>query len=243
MGFNDFIIQSTFDKIFGLIENNSTNGMKSLSLISENLLGLCNNFYSSFAMKYILHMSILLDPACSSVKNSTNTSLCAYTKDWYIKKPQSSNRWLIECFEGLFELVFHKEEQKVPVISVIVPFPQICKYQNNDDSIWNEILRQPRSILFCNIDNNNFYKWWNFAAIIDYKWKNFGKTYYYSIWLFYTIYYICFTLATFEISELLSKILYILSSLLGFIHLSFEVRECLWRPNTYFKDLWNLFGK
>ncbi|EXX51430.1 hypothetical protein RirG_261790 [Rhizophagus irregularis DAOM 197198w] len=56
------------------------------------------------------------------------------------------------------------------------------------NSIWNKFLNKPKSILFCNIDSNNFYNWWNFAAIIDFKWKTFGRIYYYLNWLFYTVF-------------------------------------------------------
>src|SRR5438876_631168 len=35
------------------------------------------------------------------------------------------------------------------------------------------ILHRPKSVLFCNIDSNKIYQWWNFAAIIDFKWKHY----------------------------------------------------------------------
>ncbi|CAB4427946.1 unnamed protein product [Rhizophagus irregularis] len=103
--------------------------------------------------------------------------------------------------------------EEIQTISFIVPFQQICVYQddskNNDrenykaennnkskiiimlrklitvlmmvpeknedrpNNIWNEFLYKPKSILFCNIDSNNFYKWWNFAAIVNFKWKTY----------------------------------------------------------------------
>ncbi|PKB96386.1 hypothetical protein RhiirA5_434931 [Rhizophagus irregularis] len=43
------------------------------------------------------------------------------------------------------------------------------------NSIWNEFLYKPKSILFYNLDSNHFYNWWNFAAIIDFKvFESFG---------------------------------------------------------------------
>ncbi|RIA93092.1 hypothetical protein C1645_763207, partial [Glomus cerebriforme] len=88
------------------------------------------------------------------------------------------------------------------------------------------------------IDTNNFYKWWNFAAIIDFKWKTFGKTYYSLIWLFYTIFFLCFAVAS-TLEQ--NNILFIISVIFGGIHLSFEIRQCYWDPKIYFNDLWNLF--
>src|SRR5205823_11385809 len=129
-----------------------------------------------------------------------------------------------------------KIQEKTPTISFIVPFPQIYKYlDDNDiwkeilykqnDNSWNEILHKQKSILFCNIDSNNFYKWWNFAAIIDFKWKTFGKFYYFSIWFFYTIFFICFASASIlNLADFHRRILLIISILLGLIHLSFEIR-------------------
>ena len=106
------------------------------------------------------------------------------------------------------------------------------------------MLCKPRSILFCNIDSNNYYKWWNFAAIIDFKWKTFGKSYYFLIWNFYTIFFICYTLASIsDLADDYLTVLFIITILLGLIHLSFEIQQCLWKWKVYFKDPWNLFGK
>ncbi|CAB4411305.1 unnamed protein product [Rhizophagus irregularis] len=112
-------------------------------------------------------------------------------------------------------------------------------------SIWNEFLYKPKSILFCNIDSNNFYNWWNFAAIIDFKWKTFGRGYYYLIWLFYTIFYVCYSLAsTLEqksIPDFYFKLLFIISIIFGSTFLIFEIRQILWNYEIYFNDIWNLF--
>ena len=81
-----------------------------------------------------------------------------------------------------------KFQENQEVVTFIVPFPQICKYQENFNS-WNEMLYKPTSILFCNVDAKHIHKWWNFAAIIDFKWKKFGIYYYYLIWFLYTIFF------------------------------------------------------
>ena len=84
----------------------------------------------------------------------------------------------------------------------------------NDNNPWNEFLYKPKSILFCTIDSNNFYNWWNFAAIIDFKWNTFGRIYYYLIWLFYTIFYVCYASASSleqkSILDVYFKLLYII---------------------------------
>src|SRR5438045_2459149 len=131
--------------------------------------------------------------------------------------------------------------------------------ENQKRNFWSEFLCKPKSIRFCNVDSENFYKWWNFAAIIDFKWRDFGKFYYCWIWFFYTIFILCFILATTKPSELNYDpeltdseysvdytgffpvwILFIISSLFGLGHLFFEIRQCLWKPKQYFSDAWNL---
>jgi hypothetical protein len=104
------------------------------------------------------------------------------------------------------------------------------------------MLSQPKFILFCNIDNNSLYRWWNFAAIIDFKWKTFGRLYYFLIWLFYTIFFACFAIAS-TFTDIYKKSLYITTVILGFIHLTFEIRQCFQDWKNYFRDPLNLFGK
>src|SRR5205809_3768010 len=128
-------------------------------------------------------------------------------------------------------------QETFPVISFIVPFPKISKYQDKYYKSLNEILYKSKSVLFCNIDSNNIYKWWNFAAIIDFKWKTFGIYYHFLIWFFYTIFFICFALATtLDLTDYHRKILFIISIALGFIHLTFEIRQCFWKTQAYFRD-------
>jgi hypothetical protein len=236
---NDFIIhiiQLIFDKIIELIKKNSAD-YSYMALISLYLPKLCDH-YSHLVTKYIIYTSI---PICLSIKNSTNTSLYAYSNNIYIEKSIPSNNSYIKRLISFYKSLTHHLKIKEEIISFIIPFPQICKYQDNNYNNWNEILYKPKPILFYNIDTNNFYKWWNFAAIIDFKWKIFEKIYY-LIWLFYTIFFLCFALAS-TLEQDNNNILFIISILLGFIHLTFEIRQCLWNPKFYFTDLWNLFGK
>ncbi|CAB5355561.1 unnamed protein product [Rhizophagus irregularis] len=276
----DDIIQQIVDKIINLIKDDSENYsyMTLLSFISLNLPKLCH-YYPDFLIKYISCTSIILSPYCNSMRRSTNTSLNSYSK--FIKKSDLNDKYF-KSISSLYKLIqnhlwIHEEIQ---TISFIVPFPQICVYQddyheaednnkskiitilrklikelkiimipekNKDrpNNIWNEFLHKPKSILFCNIDSNNFYKWWNFAAIVDFKWKTYGRIYYYSIWFFYTLFYICYSLAsTIEqnsLPDFYRKFFFIISIIFGSLFLIFEIRQCLWDYKIYFNDTWNLF--
>ncbi|CAG8523211.1 9810_t:CDS:2 [Funneliformis mosseae] len=86
---NDYIVQSIFNKIISLIdqenENNSTNYMMLLPyIISLKLHKLCDHDfyrYSNLVIKYILYTSIILDPGCLSIKNLENTPFHSYSKN------------------------------------------------------------------------------------------------------------------------------------------------------------------
>ncbi|PKY57303.1 hypothetical protein RhiirA4_509632 [Rhizophagus irregularis] len=255
-----------------IIESTQDYSENYMTIISLNLVELCD-YYPDFIIKYISSTSIILSPYCIRIGNSKNPSLHSYANIIYIKESNMDNN------------VFKPISANYEVVNFIVPFPQICVYQdskNNDyennmakinhnikskiiiilkkiitglkiiimipksNSIWNEFLYKPKYILFCNIDSNHFYNWWNFAAIINFKWKTFGKVYYYLIWLFYTIFYGCYSIAsTLDqkfISNFYFKLLFIISIIFGSTFLIFEIRQCLWNYKYYFKDIWNLFA-
>ncbi|CAB4436873.1 unnamed protein product [Rhizophagus irregularis] len=243
----DPIIQLIFEKIYELIKNNPAN-YGYLTFISLHLPNLCDR-YSYLVTKYILLRSI---PICLSVKNSTNNFLYAYSNNTSIEKSNPSNNNFIffrkylaktqnfiknNNYFNSFHTNLTKHSKIQEVISFVNPFPQFCKYQDKNYNSWNEILTKSKSILFCNIDSNNFYKWWNFAAIIEFKWNIFKNTYY-LIWFFYTIFFLCFALASTLIPN---NILFIISIVFGFGYLTVEGRQCYWKPKFYFIDIWNLF--
>ncbi|GBC06599.1 hypothetical protein RclHR1_06950005 [Rhizophagus clarus] len=151
-----------------------------MTIISSNLAELCD-YYPDFAIKYISFTSIILSSYCSKIGNSKNTSLHSYT-NIYIKESNMDNiifKFISELYNGLIRYLRIKEE--IQTVSFAVPFPQICVYKDDDEiednhdnkskiitilkkmitrlmmipkgnSIWNEFLYKPKSILFCNID-------------------------------------------------------------------------------------------
>ncbi|CAB5217097.1 unnamed protein product [Rhizophagus irregularis] len=217
----DDIVQQIIDKIIESITSNSGDYKNTLlPFISLNLPELCQNCYSDFLIKYMAYTSIMLSPNCNSISSSRDTSLNSYLNNCIIKSHLGSNYF--KSISSLYDRYLNKSQKETRTISLIVPFPQIfCEYQDDTDTtilkkmitglktimmvpkknnIWNEFLYKPKKILFCNIDSNNLYNWWNFAAIIDFKWKTFGWIYYSFIWVIYTIFYICYTLASTALS-------------------------------------------
>ncbi|GBB94860.1 hypothetical protein RclHR1_02430001 [Rhizophagus clarus] len=264
---HDYVLR-IINKTIESIQDYSENYMTTISL---NLPKLCDR-YPDFIIKYISYTSIILSPCCNSIRNSKHNSLHSYT-NIYIKESNMVNsvfKFISALYNGLIRHL--KIEEEIQTVSFIVPFPQICVYKGDDhetednhdnkskiimvlkkimmipkrgDNYWNEFLYKPKSILFCNIDSNHFYNWWNFAAIVDYKWKTFGRVYYYLIWLFYTIFYVCYSLAsTLEQKSFpvyYFELFFIISIIFGSIFLIFEIRHLLWDYKIYLNDIWNSF--
>ncbi|PKY58504.1 hypothetical protein RhiirA4_550081 [Rhizophagus irregularis] len=213
--FIEFAVKSIFDKVIKLIEDDSENPNYMFPFINLNLFDLSNHFYSNLVMKYISCKSLILDPTCLSIINSTSPYK-AYSREVYIKK----SSFIISLMKDIIKPI---KQKKTPAIRLIIPFSEFCD-DKDKKSFWNKFLNEDRSFLFSNIDTDNFYRWWNFAAIIDFKWRDFGKKYYLIIWVFYTIFFLFFAFApTLEYNE--DDIFYIISIILGLIHLIFEIRQ------------------
>ncbi|GBC32108.2 hypothetical protein GLOIN_2v1882411 [Rhizophagus irregularis DAOM 181602=DAOM 197198] len=257
--------QDTIQQIINSTQNYSENYM---SIISLNLAELCD-YYPDFIIKYISSTSIMLSPYCIGIEDSKNTSLYSYANIIYIKKsniekPISAKYEKVSFIVPFPQICIYQVDSKnndyennedkknhdiklkiITILKKMIIGLKIIMMIPKSNSVWNEFLYKSKSILFCNIDSNHFYNWWNFAAIIDFKWKTFGRVYYSLIWLFYIIFYICYSLAsTLEqksISDFYFKLLFIISVIFGSIFLIFEIRQCLWNYKHYFKDIWNLF--
>jgi hypothetical protein len=132
-----------------------------------------------------------------------------------------------------------------PKLKLIVPFPNYITYPK-EYSFFKELFYKPESSPFSKTQINEFYKTWNGEAIINFKWRLFGGYYYAAIWFLFTIFLICFTLASSVSSKIINtkekEYLLILSIFFGFIHLSFEFRQFIWSPKKWILSIWNLFG-
>ncbi|GES97115.1 hypothetical protein GLOIN_2v1768207 [Rhizophagus clarus] len=130
-----------------------------------------------------------------------------------------------------------------PTIIFMNPYIKFSNYPR--DYTWYLELIMPKSSPFVETISKDIYKTWNGETLIDFKWNKYGKYYYTLIWIGYTALLICFTAAATipqqYIDDNTQKRLLITSSILGFIHLSFEVRQCIHDPNKWIHNIWNLF--
>ncbi len=88
------------------------------------------------------------------------------------------------------------------------------------------------------------YKTWNGEALINFKWNSYGKYYYAMIWIKFIALLGCFTVAATlpGISKDIRNQLLIASMILGFIHLSFEIRQFIYEPIEWIGDFRNILG-
>jgi hypothetical protein len=111
---------------------------------------------------------------------------------------------------------------------------------------WFKELIKPQPSPFVESINQDIYKTWDGEALIDFKWNNYGKYYYTLIWIVYIVFLGCFTAAATisqqYIDEDTQNQLLIASITLGFIHLSFEIRQFIYDPIRWLRNFWNIFG-
>jgi hypothetical protein len=134
---------------------------------------------------------------------------------------------------------------KFPTIIFMNPYIKFVNYPQNYN--WFLEFIRPQSSPFVKTINKDIYKTWNGEALINFKWNTYGKYYYAIIWIAFMSFLGCFTaVATIpqnHLNENDKKGLLISSITLGFIHLSFEVRQFIYNPIKWFHNYWNFFGK
>jgi hypothetical protein len=111
---------------------------------------------------------------------------------------------------------------------------------------WFKELIRPQSSSFTKIISKDIYKTWNGETLIDFKWNNYGKHYYALIWIGYMAFLGCFTVVATISQQYIDagtqNHLLIASIILGFIHMSFEVRQFIYDPIKWVHNIWNIFG-
>ncbi|GBC29532.2 hypothetical protein GLOIN_2v1874127 [Rhizophagus irregularis DAOM 181602=DAOM 197198] len=130
-----------------------------------------------------------------------------------------------------------------PTITFMIPYIKFVNYPR--DYNWLLEFIKPQSTPFVKTISKDIYKTWNGEALINFKWNTYGKYYYAIIWILFMALLGCFTSAAtisqHYFSDNTQKQLLIASIILGFIHLSFEVRQIVYNPIKWIRNLWNIF--
>jgi hypothetical protein len=132
-----------------------------------------------------------------------------------------------------------------PVITFMIPYIKFVNYPQDYNWFWELISPQPSP--FVETISNDIYKTLDGEALINFKWNSYGIYYHSMIWILFMALLGCFNAAAKipqpYIDENVQKNLLIASITLGFIHLSFEIRQFIYKPQKWMKDIGNLFGK
>ncbi|GBC33614.2 hypothetical protein GLOIN_2v823409 [Rhizophagus irregularis DAOM 181602=DAOM 197198] len=128
-----------------------------------------------------------------------------------------------------------------PTITFMNPYIKFVNYPK--DYNWFLELFWPQSSPFVETMNRDIYRTWNGEVLINFKWDHYGKYYYAIIWIGFIAFLGCFTAAATitHINDDIRERLLIVSIILGFIHLSFEVRQIIYNPIKWICDFWNIF--
>jgi hypothetical protein len=133
--------------------------------------------------------------------------------------------------------------QKIPAIIFMSPYIKFVNYPK--DYNWFLELIWPQPSPFVETINRDIYRTWNGEVLINFKWNNYGKYYYAIILIGFLALLGCFNVAATltDIDVNVRNQLLIATIILGFIHLSFEVRQIIYNPIKWIRDFWNIFGK
>ncbi|GBB98777.1 hypothetical protein RclHR1_03320003 [Rhizophagus clarus] len=150
----------------------------------------------------------------------------------------------INFINNIFENIkIIKHTKTIPIITFMNPYIKFVTYPQNYN--WFLELIMPQSSPFVKIISKDIYETWNGETLINFKWNKYGKYYYTIIWFGFIVLLGCFTAAATipqeYIDDNIQKQLLIASIILGFIHLSFKVRQFIYNPIKWVNNFWNIF--
>ncbi|POG80630.1 hypothetical protein GLOIN_2v253493 [Rhizophagus irregularis DAOM 181602=DAOM 197198] len=122
----------------------------------------------------------------------------------------------------------------------MIPYIKFINYP--EDYKWFRELIKPKPSPFVETINEDIYKTWNGEALINFKWNTYGNA---VIWILFMALLGCFTVAATVPQQYIGiniqNQLFIASIILGFIHLSFEIRQFIYSPERWIREFWNIF--
>ncbi|RIA79325.1 hypothetical protein C1645_876028 [Glomus cerebriforme] len=251
------IVDLVYELVMDYIKKDSGIYMSLLSIITTSLSQL-QEHYPEIVKNYMSRTSLILDHDCVEITVSELPPFFGFARDQQIF--ENNNFYKIyskiktfycnihDVISSLFSLFGKKSRHKIqnygrPAVILVVPLPKFASYNTQYNFLKDFII--PESNGFIEQEYHDLYKRWNGEALLHFKWHTFGKYYYYTLWAIFTvfllIYAIAFTLSENILPENDKRLLLIMVILFGAHQLIVEIRQFIWRPHYYFKDVWNLF--
>ncbi|GBC33103.2 hypothetical protein GLOIN_2v1537213 [Rhizophagus irregularis DAOM 181602=DAOM 197198] len=206
-----------------------------LSIITSTM-PLLNVHYPEYIERYSSETTMIIDSPSYRITYKSNVlhlSSCVY--------PQLESKLSHEKENNVDNS--NKKLKSIPTLILLNPYIKFVNYPANYTLISE--LFWPKPSPFVETININIYKTWNGESLINFKWDTYGKYYYAGIWILFMVYLGCFTTAATipqqYIEKNIQKRLLIASIILGFVHLSFEIRQIIHDFNKWIRDFWNIF--
>ncbi|GBC09542.1 hypothetical protein RclHR1_08970002 [Rhizophagus clarus] len=243
------LMEDIYKKCMKLVKEDPKRNLKFLNIITSSMNKL-NKSHFDYITRFNSEMFMILDPFNESVNNKKDHShFYTFSQEIEIIGAKYSN-FFYKPFQNLISdslmntlRNFLIERKAIQYITLIVPYVDYSRYPSDYNFWWEIILPQP-SVFIKTCKKNEFYTNWNGEAVVKFKWKTFGKTYYCFIWLIFMVFLVCFTIASYPTNSLTQEIrikLYKTSFAFGIFHLFFELRQFIWNPKKYISSIWNLF--
>ncbi|PKB97836.1 hypothetical protein RhiirA5_432418 [Rhizophagus irregularis] len=240
------LIEDIYKKCMNYYKDDLENNRMFLSIITSTI-PLLSKCYPDYISRYSSETTMITDSSFYSIEYKNNNSHLYSTSEY----PQIINltKSIWWCKYNLLISKFVKEEifkhKKTTTIMFMNPYIKFINYPQEYNWFKELIKSQPSP--FVETINQDIYKTWDGEALIDFKWNNYGKYYYTLIWIVYIVFLGCFTAAATipqqqYIDEDTQNQLLIASIILGFIHLSFEIRQFIYDPIRWLRNFWNIFG-
>ncbi|GES77116.1 hypothetical protein GLOIN_2v1874127 [Rhizophagus clarus] len=201
--------------------------------IITSTMPLLKEYYPEFISKYSSDTSMIIDSYLFNVKDNDDSLHLYSFRHLHIVNLTRSIWWF-------------SKRTKTKTITFMNPYIGFVNYPPYDNYYdWFIELFRPQPSPFVESISREIYKTWDGETLINFKWNHYGKYYYSIIWIGFMFLLGCFTAAATipqqYIDDDVRKKLLIASIILGFIHLSFEVRHFIYSPIKWLTNFWNIF--
>ncbi|CAG8481000.1 16218_t:CDS:2 [Funneliformis caledonium] len=217
--------------------------------IFTKYLPVLNSYVPNVYSKFISLTSLIPNTIINIPDSTEQMKLVGYTCEGKVySRREDDVMQRIFKINRFFRKFIHYEYyslKRKTFIKFVVPYTGFTKYPPDYD-YWKELYR-PEKSPFVILVNETFCDSWNAEAIINFKWDKFGRLYYYLFWVYFTMYLLNFgigsTLSPSIMNNDTRKAFLIVSIVLGLSLIVHEIRQFLWDPKKYIKDVWNWFDQ
>ncbi|POG62139.1 hypothetical protein GLOIN_2v1883107 [Rhizophagus irregularis DAOM 181602=DAOM 197198] len=236
------LVEVIYKKCMFYFKKDLKNNRVFLSVITS-AMPILNEYYPEYISRYSLETTMIIDSPFYSINHKKNNlHLHSFSLNFqiidlsfFILIKYSHLLKITLKAAHIFNQYFSKSSKHtlIPMITFMIPYIKFNNYSQN----YNWLLK---SSPFTKTISKEIFKTWNGEALINFKWNAYGKYYYYTIWIGFLALFGCFIAAIYCNDNIRNPLL-IISIILGFFHLFFEILQIIYNPIKWFYDPWNWF--